>query len=73
ATVLRMQASRLHPTRNLDDPIAPARWVRGAPQPARVGRALKLSYGFGGINAALCLEHVSQRIPREEVSHAGRY
>ncbi|ABC34518.1 beta-ketoacyl synthase N-terminal-like domain-containing protein [Burkholderia thailandensis] len=73
ATVLQMQASRLHPTRNLDDPIAPARWVRGAPQPARVGRALKLSYGFGGINAALCLEHVSQRIPREEVSHAGRY
>lgn len=57
ATVLQMQEARLHPTRNLDDPLEPHRnWVRGQAVEHRVRYALSLSMGFGGINTALCLE-----------------
>jgi malonyl-ACP decarboxylase len=55
ATLLQMRASRLHPTRNLDDPIdTDMNWVRGSAIDHRMQHALTLSFGFGGINTALC-------------------
>jgi len=59
ATVLQMRASRLHASRNLSTPLATDfNWVGQQPVQARIQNALKLSYGFGGINAALCLTSV---------------
>lgn len=59
ATVLQMREGRLHPSRNLDDPIdASFEWVLGRPQAHRIERALKLSFGFGGMNTALCLQRM---------------
>jgi len=58
ATLLQMQASRLHPSLNLDDPIEPSlNWVRERAVAHRINNALTLSIGFGGINTALCLQH----------------
>jgi malonyl-ACP decarboxylase len=55
ATLLQMQAGRLHPSRNLDDPIDPSLgWVQREAQSHRMRAALTLSIGFGGINTALC-------------------
>ena len=57
ATMLQMRAARLHPTLNLETPMAPDRpWVRGAAEAVVVRRALTLSIGFGGVNSALCLQ-----------------
>ena len=54
ATLLQMQAGRLHPTRNLDNPIEPAfQWVQEEPADHQIEKALTLSMGFGGINTAL--------------------
>lgn len=56
ATLVQMQAKRLHPTRNLDDPIDAAfNWVRRESVAHSIENALTLSMGFGGINTALCL------------------
>jgi malonyl-ACP decarboxylase len=55
ATLLQMRAGRLHPTRNLDNPIDPEmRWVRQEPVEHAIENAMTLSMGFGGINTALC-------------------
>jgi len=55
ATLLQMQAGRLHPTRNLEDPIDPAfNWVKNQAISHATRNALTLSMGFGGINTALC-------------------
>jgi malonyl-[acp] decarboxylase len=57
ATLLQMQAGRLHPTRNLENPIEPAfQWVRDEPADHQIEKALTTSMGFGGINTALCWE-----------------
>lgn len=54
ALLLQMRAGRLHPIRNLEIPPQPGlRWVIGGPQPHRIRHALKLSFGFGGIDTAL--------------------
>lgn len=47
----------LPPTTNLEDPDpgCDLDYIRGAGRPRRVGRVLKTSFGFGGINAALVL------------------
>jgi malonyl-ACP decarboxylase len=59
ATVLQMRAKRLHPTRNLDDPIDDSyNWVRHRSVHHTIRRALKMSMGFGGVNSALCLERI---------------
>jgi malonyl-ACP decarboxylase len=59
ATVLQMRAKRLHPTRNLDDPIdASYNWVRHRSVHHTIERGLKMSMGFGGVNSALCLERI---------------
>ncbi len=58
ATLLQMPASRLHPTRNLEDPIDPSlNWVRHESVPHVIEHALTLSMGFGGINTAICLQN----------------
>lgn len=55
ATLLQMQAGRLHPTRNLENPIDPTlNWVRNKSIDHQIENALTLSMGFGGINTALC-------------------
>jgi malonyl-ACP decarboxylase len=55
ATLLQMQAGRLHPTRNLENPIDPMfNWVRNKSIDHPIENALTLSMGFGGINTALC-------------------
>lgn len=56
AALLQMKHGRLHPTRNLTDPIdASLRWVRDEAVEAEVRHCLSLSMGFGGINTALCI------------------
>jgi malonyl-ACP decarboxylase len=55
ATLLQMQAGRLHPSHNLENPIDPGlNWVRNEPIDHAIENALTLSIGFGGINTALC-------------------
>lgn len=57
ATLLQLRMGRLHPSRNLDHPIdEDMNWVRGSSVEHRIRRALTLSFGFGGINTALCWE-----------------
>jgi malonyl-ACP decarboxylase len=58
ATLLQMQAGRLHPTLNLDNPVdSTVNWVRHKPVEHQIENALTLSMGFGGINTALCWQH----------------
>jgi malonyl-ACP decarboxylase len=59
ATLLQMRAGRLHANRNLETPIDPGlNWVPAGGVAARVQHALTLSFGFGGINSALCLQQL---------------
>jgi malonyl-ACP decarboxylase len=56
AVLLQMQAGKLHACQYLDDPLdAELDWVRGAPRSQRIRHALKLSFGFGGIDSALVI------------------
>ena len=56
ATLLQMQSSTLHPSRNLEDPIAAeCNWVTDTSVPHMIHHALNLSIGFGGVNSALCI------------------
>lgn len=58
ATLLQMKESRLHPSKNLEDPIEPScNWVRGQSVQHAIKNALSLSMGFGGINTAICLQN----------------
>lgn len=58
ATVLQMKAGQLHPNRNLDHPLDTGfAWVCDRAEQHALRCALNLSYGFGGINTALCLEN----------------
>lgn len=60
AVLLQMQESRLHPTRNLENPIEPSfKWVGRQAVPHTIDNALNLSMGFGGINTAVCLQRHS--------------
>jgi malonyl-ACP decarboxylase len=60
ATLLQMQAGRLHPTRNLDHPIdTTLNWVTSTSIDHAIDKALTLSMGFGGINTALCWQRVA--------------
>jgi malonyl-ACP decarboxylase len=57
AVLLQMQAGKLHPTRNLDNPIASSfRWIKDRPLRHKIDNALSLSMGFGGVNTAICLQ-----------------
>jgi malonyl-ACP decarboxylase len=56
AVMLQMREGMLHPTRNLDHPIAPElNWVGAQAVPHVMRHALNLSMGFGGVNTAICL------------------
>jgi malonyl-ACP decarboxylase len=55
ATLLQMRRGRLHPSRNLENPIdSTFRWVTDKPIDHSMENALTLNMGFGGINTALC-------------------
>jgi malonyl-ACP decarboxylase len=59
ATLLQMQAGKLHPSCNLENPIDPTfNWVRNKPVDHSIENAMTLSMGFGGINTALCWQRV---------------
>lgn len=56
ATLLQMQKGQLHPSLNLNNPIDPTfNWTRDQPVVHKIRNAINLSYGFGGINSAICL------------------
>ena len=56
AVLLQMQAGFLHPCLQLDDPIDPGLdWVRGGARTYAFRHALKLSFGFGGIDSAMVI------------------
>jgi malonyl-ACP decarboxylase len=56
ATLLQMREQRLHPTRNLVDPVdASFAWVRQESLPFAFETAVSLSMGFGGLSSAICL------------------
>jgi malonyl-ACP decarboxylase len=58
ATLLQMQAGRLHPSHNLENPIdSTLNWVTDKAIDHPIENALTLSMGFGGINTALCWQH----------------
>ena len=60
AVLLQMQERRLHPSRNLDNPIEPSlKWVGREAVSHTIENALNLSMGFGGVNTAVCLQRYS--------------
>lgn len=60
ATILQMKCQILHPSRNLDDPIdSRIKWVNEESINYKIQNALKLGFGFGGINMALCLNNLN--------------
>jgi malonyl-ACP decarboxylase len=60
ASLLQMAASRIHPTRNLETPIYPHfNWVKQKAVNHCIEHALNLSFGFGGVNSAICLKSYS--------------
>ncbi|TMC16055.1 MAG: polyketide beta-ketoacyl:ACP synthase [Chloroflexi bacterium] len=62
ATLLQMQASQLHPSLNLEDPIDPSfNWVLSQPISHSIEHALNLSMGFGGLNTAICLQRATRQ------------
>jgi malonyl-ACP decarboxylase len=57
AILLQMEAGKLHPSRNLDNPIISSfKWVRRQAISHRIENTLNLSMGFGGVNTAVCLQ-----------------
>lgn len=57
ATLLQMREQKLHPTRNLVDPLDEVfPWVSEKAEDHPFRTAVSLSMGFGGISSAVCLE-----------------
>jgi malonyl-ACP decarboxylase len=66
ATLLQMQASQLHPSINLEDPLDPSfNWVLSQSVPHVISHALNLSTGFGGMNTAICLKRATTEQAQE--------
>lgn len=62
AVFLQMRDQRLHATRNLDHPIAPELlWMGREPESVGFRNALKVSFGFGGIDTAVVVQPVQGR------------
>ncbi len=60
ATLLQFEARALHPSRNLVNSIGDDfDWVLERRPVATLNHSLNLSYGFGGINTALCLSSLN--------------
>jgi malonyl-ACP decarboxylase len=56
STLIQMEQGFLHPCLNLDSPVRDDfNWVRNTVQSTDIKQALNLSYGFGGVNTALCI------------------
>ncbi|MFP2957517.1 beta-ketoacyl synthase N-terminal-like domain-containing protein [Myxococcus sp. 1LA] len=56
ATLVQLEQGRLHPSRNLVDPIDSSfRWVGASAEEQPIENALVLAYGFGGINTAVAV------------------
>lgn len=59
ATLMQMKEGRLHPTRNLENPIdSTLNWIRQEFKLHYIQNAISLSIGFGGVNTALCLQRI---------------
>ena len=59
-TALQFEGGFLHVCRNLVDPIDRSlRWVTQDTKSNRVETAMSLSFGFGGINSAICLRNTT--------------
>ncbi len=59
ATLLQFEQDALHPSRNLEQPIdAGFDWVKEKRTAAGIRNSLNVSFGFGGINTALCMSKV---------------
>jgi malonyl-ACP decarboxylase len=57
AVLLQMEEGKLHPSRNLENPIdVSVKWVKDRAFPHQIQNAINLSMGFGGINTAICLQ-----------------
>lgn len=57
AVLLQMEQGKLHPTRNLENPIDSSfKWVGSQAVSHKIENALNLSMGFGGVNTAVCLQ-----------------
>ncbi|WP_160138420.1 beta-ketoacyl synthase N-terminal-like domain-containing protein [Chryseobacterium sp. c4a] len=62
ALLLQMKEGQLHPSLNLEDPInTHMKWVKEKAIPCSIKNALKLSYGFGGINTAVCVQKIESK------------
>lgn len=58
STILQMKYGKLHPCRNLDNPIADDfNFVTGSAKTQSIKHAIKMSMGFGGVNTAVCLSN----------------
>ncbi|XOV79517.1 MAG: beta-ketoacyl synthase N-terminal-like domain-containing protein [Aestuariibacter sp.] len=58
ATILQLKGGKLHPCRNLDNPIADDfNWVTDSAKSQQIKYAIKMSMGFGGVNTAVCLRN----------------
>lgn len=61
ATLLQMKSRMLHPSLNLDQPIDDHfNWIKDKAIVHDMVNALSLSYGFGGINTAVCLHNMNK-------------
>ncbi|CAM2145813.1 beta-ketoacyl synthase N-terminal-like domain-containing protein [Bacillus halotolerans] len=61
SVLLQMKESRLHPSRNLHDPIDPSlHWVTDQSISHDIKNALSLSMGFGGMNTAVCIQNIEK-------------
>jgi len=59
ATLVQMSQKKLHPTLNLQHAMEPGyEWVGVEGADHVIRNALSLSFGFGGVNTAVCLERV---------------
>lgn len=58
ATLLQMEMRQLHPSRNLLAPIDESfNWVIHEKTEVSINHSINLSFGFGGVNTAVCLEN----------------
>lgn len=58
ASILQMDQATLHPCLNLEEPMDHGfGWVGGVAEACEIRHALNLSFGFGGINTAVCISN----------------
>ncbi|MBX3709980.1 MAG: polyketide beta-ketoacyl:ACP synthase [Gammaproteobacteria bacterium] len=59
ATLMQMKMNRLHPSLNLIEPMYDDfNWVKAIAVNHSIKNALSLSFGFGGMNTAVCLRQI---------------